>query len=168
MLTIATESLARLGAAAQTLAAAHWDEVEAPLHGAQRYALDVAHFATLERLGMLHISAARAGQGASVPPGALAGYAVFTLVRNPHCPAVPAAALEGLYLAPWARGGLAALKLLRHAEAALARRGAGLVQYGSPASRPCDALYRRLGARLTETIWHKPLKACAAMQEVRD
>ena len=65
------------------------------------------------------------------------------------------AALDGLYLAPRARRGLNALTLLHSAEAALAARGASLVQYSSPASRPCGALYRRLGARETETIWHK-------------
>ena len=45
-----------------------------------------------------------------------------------------------------------------HAEAALAARGVALVQYSSPVSRPCDALYRRLGARATETVWHKTLR----------
>ena len=72
------------------------------------------------------------------------------------------AALDGLYLAPWARGGLFALRLLRHAESALAGRGVSLVQYSSPASRPCHALYRRLGAQPTETIWHKTLPPAPA------
>ena len=47
-------------------------------------------------------------------------------------------------------------------EAALAVRGVSLVQYSSPASRPCHALYRRLGARPTETIWHKSLPPAPA------
>ena len=68
------------------------------------------------------------------------------------------AALDGLYLAPAARKGLAVLKLLRAAEAGLRERGADVVQYSSPASRPCDALYRRLGARHTESVWHKELR----------
>ena len=176
MLTITTEPFSHLDKEAAQLTAAHWDEVEAPLHGPQHYALDVNRYASLERLGMLHISAARGlavGEpreitdaatpdkihtttetGASAP---LAGYAAFTLVDCPHRPQTLLAALDGLYLAPWARGGLFALRLLRHAEAALAARGVGLVQYSSPASRPCHALYRRLGAQPTETIWHKPL-----------
>ena len=179
MLTITTEPFSHLGKEAAQLTAAHWDEVEAPLHGPQHYALDANRYASLERLGMLHISTARgpavaAGgepcdatdastpdesritseTGASAP---LAGYAAFTLVDCPHRPQTLLAALDGLYLAPWARGGLFALRLLRHAEAALAARGVGLVQYSSPTSRPCHALYRRLGAQPTETIWHKTL-----------
>ena len=175
MLTITTEPFSHLAAEAEQLAAAHWDEVEAPLHGPQHYALDYHRYASLERLGMLHISAARgravdepcdategtpdeprtdAETNASAP---LAGYAAFTLVACPHRPQTLLAALDGLYLAPWARGGLFALRLLRHAESALAARGVSLVQYSSPTSRPCHALYRRLGAQPTETIWHKTL-----------
>ena len=179
MLTITTELFSHLAQEAGQLAAAHWDEVETPLHGPQHYALDANRYASHERLDMLHISAARgpavaaggepcdataAGTpdeshatsetGASAP---LAGYAAFTLVDCPHRPQTLLAALDGLYLAPWARGGLFALRLLRHAEAALAARGVGLVQYSSPTSRPCHALYRRLGAQPTETIWHKKL-----------
>ena len=156
MLLFSTEPFARLEEEARALAAAHWDEVEASLHGPQAYTLDAHRYATLERLDMLHISAARQRDGA------LAGYAAFTLVDCPHRPGLLLAALDGLYLAPQARGGLNALKLLRHAEAALMRRGAGLVQYSSPVSRPCDALYRRLGAHPTETVWHKALAAARA------
>ena len=175
MLTITTELFSHLAQEAGQLAAAHWDEVEAPLHGPQHYALDYHRYASLERLGMLHISAARgrttdepsdAAEGTPDEPrttaetnasAPLAGYAAFTLVACPHRPQTLLAALDGLYLAPWARGGLFALRLLRHAESALAARGVSLVQYSSPASRPCHALYRRLGAQPTETIWHKTL-----------
>ena len=81
-----------------------------------------------------------------------------TLTDCPHRPGKRLAALDGLYLAPAARKGLAVLKLLRAAEAGLRERGADVVQYSSPASRPCDALYRRLGARHTESVWHKELR----------
>ena len=165
MLTIATEPFAHLAEEAAKLAAAHWDEVEATLHGPQHYTLDNERYASLERLGMLHISAARGraaddlnnaadAAGATEP---LAGYAAFCVVACPHRPQTLMAALDGLYLAPWARGGLFALRLLRHAEEALAVRGVGIMQYSSPASRPCHALYRRLGAQPTETIWNKIL-----------
>lgn len=165
MLSITTESFSHLAEQAGQLAAAHWDEVEAPLHGPQHYTLDHERYASLERLGMLHISAARGLAGddlnnaadATAASAPLAGYAAFTVVACPHRPHTLLAALDGLYLAPWARGGLFALRLLRHAEAALAARGVSLVQYSSPASRPCHALYRRLGAQPTETIWHKTL-----------
>ena len=165
MLTITTEPFSHLDKEAAQLTAAHWDEVEAPLHGPQHYTLDHERYASLERLGMLHISAARGLAGddlnnaadATAASAPLAGYAAFTVVACPHRPHTLLAALDGLYLAPWARGGLFALRLLRHAEAALAARGVGLVQYSSPTSRPCHALYRRLGAQPTETIWHKTL-----------
>jgi|GEM_PF-4268998 hypothetical protein len=69
MLTLTTEIFSQVSAEAEQLAAAHWDEVEAALHGAQRYRLDHERYASLERLGMLHISAARglpeADQGAA-------------------------------------------------------------------------------------------------------
>lgn len=68
------------------------------------------------------------------------------------------AALDGLYLTRRRGMGWPALRLLRQAEKILAERGVGLVQYSSPESRPCDALYRRLGARRTETIWHKEVE----------
>ncbi|MBD5647023.1 MAG: GNAT family N-acetyltransferase [Desulfovibrio sp.] len=133
------------------LAAAHWSEVEAELHGGGNYMPDGGRYAVLEKLGMLSITTARDGEGH------LAGYAVFTLAPCPHLAGETVAALDGLYLVPQARRGLNALALLRSAEAALAVRGAGLIQLSSPASRPCDALYRRLGATHTETIWHKRL-----------
>ena len=131
------------------LARAHWHEVEAQLHGGADYVPDGERYAALEKLGMLSVTTARDGEGR------LAGYAVFTLAPCPHLKGETVAALDALYLAPEARHGLNALALLRSAEAAVAARGASLVQYSSPASRPCDALYRRLGATHTETIWHK-------------
>lgn len=137
---------------AAALAAAHWREVEAEMHGGSDYVPDGDRYAALEKLGMLSVTTARDGEGR------LAGYAVFTLAPCPHLAGETVAALDGLYLAPQARRGLAALALLRSAETALAARGAGLIQYSSPASRPCDALYRRLGATHTETIWHKRLQ----------
>ena len=168
MLTLTTETFSQVSAEAEQLAAAHWDEVEAALHSEQRYRLDHERYASLERLGMLHISAARGlaeddhGATTNTSGAPLAGYAAVTLGACPHCPQTMLAALDGLYLAPWARGGLFALRLLRHAEAALAARGVSLVQYSSPASRPCHALYRRLGARPTDTIWHKTLPPAPA------
>ena len=139
-----------LGEAAQ-LAREHWREVEAEMYGGADYVPDGARYGALERLGMLSVTTARDREGR------LAGYAVFTLAPCPHLTGETVAALDALYLAPQARRGLNALALLRSAEEAVAAQGAGLVQYSSPASRPCEALYRRLGATRTETIWHKRL-----------
>lgn len=151
MLGFQEESFNGLRDEVQALAQAHWDEVEAALHGARVYELDATRYATLERLNMLVAITARRDDGR------LAGYAAFAALPCPHRPGVTLAVLDGLYLAPEARRGLAALNLLRHAEGCLAARGVGLIQYSSPASRPCDALYRRLGARHTETVWHKTI-----------
>ena len=149
MLSFQKEGFSQIRDEVRSLARAHWDEVEAALHGAQVYEPDTARYATLEKLDMLVVLTARHDDGR------LAGYAAFTALPCPHRPGLTLATLDGLYLAPGARRGLAALALLRRAEACLAARGVGLVQYSSPASRPCDALYRRLGARHTETVWHK-------------
>lgn len=151
MIDIQTETFAQVREEAVPLTRAHWDEVEAGLHGAETAPLDAAQYARWEELGMLHISTLR-------EDGKLAGYAAFALCPCPHRPGVQLAALDGLYLAPEVRGGLAALRLLRQAEGALAARGVGIIQYSSPASRPCDALYRRLGARHTESVWHKEVR----------
>lgn len=151
MLTYQTETFADVKGEAHALIQAHWDETEAAMYGAQEYTLDEGKYRTLEGLDMLHIVTARdAG-------GSLSGYAAFALCPCPHRHGVTLAALDGLYLAPRWRKGLGVLEMLRHAEKALSARGVGMVQYSSPASRPCDALYRRLGAAHTETIWHKDL-----------
>lgn len=152
MIRCTCEPLARLLPELPPLVRAHWDESEAALHGPQAYALDEERYACWERLGMLHVVSARDGDGA------LRGYAAFTLTDCPHRPGKRLAALDGLYLAPAARQGLTVLRLLRTAETTLRERGADIIQYSSPASRPCDALYRRLGARHTESLWHKELR----------
>lgn len=150
-LSFRQETVAEVADEAAALARKHWREVEAPLHGERDYTPDRARYDCLERLGMLSVTTARDDAGR------LAGYAVFTLAPCPHLEGEVVAALDALYLAPAARRGFNALALLRSAEAALAARGAGMLQYSSPASRPCGALYRRLGATPTETVWHKRL-----------
>lgn len=152
MLTFQAEPLARVKEEAPALARAHWAEVEAPMHNGPGYRLNLPQYESLEQLGMLVLVTARQEEAR------LCGYAAFTTLPCPHRQGVVLAALDGLYLTPEARHGLAALRLLRQAEKILAERGVGLVQYSSPESRPCDALYRRLGARRTETIWHKELE----------
>lgn len=146
-----TEPLARVRQDAIPLTRAHWDEVETSLHGPEAQPFDAEQYARWEALDMLHISTVRRD-------GHLAGYAAFTLCPCPHRPGRLLAALDGLYLVPEARGGLTALRLLRHAEDALRQRGVTVLQFSSPASRPCDALYRRLDARHTESVWHKEVR----------
>lgn len=80
----------------------------------------------------------------------------------PHRPGRLLAALDDLYLAPEVRGGLTALRLLRHAETALRQRGVAVMQFSSPASRPCHALYRRLGG----TTYRKHLAQGGALMAI--
>ncbi len=146
-----TECLDTVMHVVEELLQAHWDEVEASVHGAQEYMLDKEQYRLFESLNLLHISTARDEHHD------LCGYAVFTLTPCHHKKSELLATLDALYLRPKARTGFAALQLLRAAEEALIQRGAKSVQYSSPVSKPCDALYRRLGAKHTESVYHKIL-----------
>ncbi len=151
MLTFQTETLDNILPFIQSMARAHWDEVEASLHGQQHYTIDEKTYKQLESLHMLHITTAKNEQGL------ICGYAAFTISSSHHRADETIASLDAFYLAPWARKGLNALQLLRVAEQALLKRSVQLIQFSSPVSRPCDALYRRMGAKQVETIYHKRL-----------
>ncbi len=149
MFKITTEKFAQVFLEAQPLTQAHWDETEQALYGEQAYSLNQSQYQLLEDLNMLHISAARDEQGQ------LCGYACFTLTSCYHRGGALVATLDGLFLHPKQRHGLGALRLLRAAEKALIQRKVRFIQYSSPASRPCDALYVRLGAKHSESIFCK-------------
>ncbi len=149
MLHIRTENLAQVLPQAQALTKAHWNETEQDLYGAQDYTLHESQYKLLEDLDMLHISAARDDAGQ------LCGYACFTITPCYHRQQALVATLDGLFLQPRVRKGMAVMSLLRAAEKALKAREVRFIQYVSPASRPCDALYRRLGAKQSETIFCK-------------
>ncbi len=154
MLTVQTENVAAVAQGVSLLAKAHWDEVEASLYGEQVYAPDINTYALLEKENMLHICTVRDAQGL------LCGYAVFVLSFCHHKQRLFCASLDALYVAPAMREGFAGLRLLRYAEKALQARGVQRIQYSSPTSRPCDALYRRLGAKHTESLYFKMLTDC--------
>jgi len=147
------ETFAAVQKEAEPLCSAHWDETEAAMYGDRAgVPLSVPMFESMEAAGILHIVTARDDEGR------LAGYAAFCLSENMAMPGRVQASNLGLYLAPgMRRDPFLALKLLRWAEASLKERGVYCVAYISPVSRPCDALYRRLGAKMTETTWHKEL-----------
>ena len=149
----AVETFAAVRQEAEALAAAHWDETEAALYGDRAgVPLSVPMFESMEAAGILHIVTARDAEGR------MAGYAAFCLSENMAMPGRIQASNLGLYLSPALRGDpFTALRLLRWAEQSLRARGVRSVAYISPVSRPCDALYRRLGAKMTETTWHKEL-----------
>lgn len=178
---IQVEPFAAVAAEVLPLAQAHWDEVEAVLYGPQKYTLNADQYRLFERLGALHLVTARvfpqvfagsakagsagdvvdlAGEGGvsgEASAGVLAGYAAFVLAPCPHRSGQILAVMDALYLVPEVRQGFAALRLLRHALSGLGARGAHAVQFSSPQSRPCDALFRRLGARTVETLWQMEL-----------
>lgn len=150
MVHFSTERWADIAAEVPALYDAHWTETEVDMYGDNGGDLD--GFRQLDALGLLHLAVARDDSGRMV------GYAAFLLSPNPQMGGKLVASLAGLYLHQEARQGLAALSLLRYAESGLRAAGAAGVCYNSPASRPCEALYRRLGAKHTETIFYKGLK----------
>ena len=131
---------------------AHWQETEEAMYGSQT-AVPMTHpmYEAMEQGGVLHIVTARMD-------GALHGYAAYCLSENIHMPGRVTASALALYLSREIRtDAFAALRLLRWAEGSLRQRDVSGIGYNSPASRPCDALYRRLGAHHTETVWYKEL-----------
>jgi len=149
----AVETFAAVQKEAEVLCCAHWDETEAAMYGDRAGVPLTRHmFKAMEDAGVLHIVTARNEEGK------LAGYAAFCLSENIAMPGKIQATNLGLYLAPETRNDpFTALKLLRWTEQSLKERGVYSVAYTSPVSRPCDALYRRLGAKMTETTWFKEL-----------
>ncbi|MCD7984886.1 MAG: GNAT family N-acetyltransferase [Desulfovibrio sp.] len=142
--TFQTERFADVRHEAEALAQAHWEEVEAPLYGAREYHMDFEQYEKLDAAGLLHIVTARDG-------GRMVGYASFFATYNMHLGGM-LATLDGLFLDKAYRGA-GGIKLLRFAADAVRACGAVAAQFSSPASKDCGALYRRLGAKLTETVY---------------
>lgn len=143
-LSFQTERFTDVCREAEILTRAHWEETEAPMYGAREYRLDVEQYEKLDAAGMLHIITARDG-------GRLVGYASFFATYNMHMGGM-LATLDGLFLDKAYRGP-AGMRLLRFAADAVRACGAVAAQFSSPASRDCGALYRRLGAGMTETVY---------------
>ena len=149
----AVEAYSEIREEAAPLTMAHWQESEAEMFGPQGgVPMATAVFESLEQGGLLHVVTVRQAE-------VLQGYAVYCLSENLNMPGRITASALGLYLSGSIRRAdpFLALRLLRWADGSLRARGVFGVSYSSPASRPCDVLYRRLGATLTETIWFKEL-----------
>ena len=142
--TFQTERLTDVRHEAEALAQAHWEEVEAPMYGAREYHMDFEQYEKLDSAGMLHIVTARDG-------GRMVGYASFFATCNMHLGGM-LATLDGLFLDRAYRGA-GGIKLLRFAADEVRACGAVAAQFSSPASKDCGALYRRLGAKMTETVY---------------
>lgn len=151
-ITFAVETYSAISVEVAPLTVAHWQETEASMYGSQS-AVPVTHhmYCAMEQNGVLHAVTARMN-------GVLHGYAAYCLSENINMPGRITASALALYLSREIRtDAFAALRLLRWAEESLRQRGVYGIGYNSPASRPCDALYRRLGAKMTETVWFKEL-----------
>lgn len=151
-ISFAVESYSLIRDEVAPLAVAHWQETEEAMYGSQT-AVPMTHpmYEAMEQGGVLHVVTARVD-------GVLHGYAAYCLSENLNMPGRVTASALALYMSREIRAdAFAALRLLRWAEDSLRQRGVSGIGYNSPASRPCDALYRRLGARITETVWYKEL-----------
>ena len=152
MTTFAVERFADVLPEVEPLAMTHWRETGEAMHGrTDGIPLDVPVWQGMEVSGTLHVVTARR-------EGLLVGYAAFCVGPNAVMPGRTQASCIALYLTENARcDPHEAMRLLRWAEESLRERGADCVSYVSQVARPCDAVYRRLGARMTETVWFKEL-----------
>ncbi len=159
MFHIATESFDNILPFVRDVAQSHWNEAAAEGYGEHTYVVNEEKYVALEALGMLHITTARDGirDGVRNERGSICGYAAFVVAPCFHKAHETVATLCALYIAEEARGGMLALRMLRKAEGFLRDLGIARVQYFSPTSRPCDALFRRLGARHAESVFVKIL-----------
>lgn len=101
-------------AQARELIAANWAETGFDFP----FAPDEAAYAQLARMGMMFAVAAFDGD-------AIIGYCTVMVSPHMHNPAVVVAANDALFVAPAYRGGTAAARIIRAAEAEAAQRGAG-------------------------------------------
>ena len=151
-ISFAVEPYSHICGEVAPLAIAHWQETEEAMYGSQT-TVPITHsmYDAMEQGGVLHVVTARMD-------GVLHGYAAYCFSENLNMPGRFTASALALYLSREIRtDAFAALRLLRWAEDSLRQRGISGIGYNSPASRPCDALYRRLGAKITETVWYKEL-----------
>ena len=151
-ISFAAERWADVRSELAPLSCAHWQETEEAMYGAQdAIPVNETLLEALEHGGALLVVTLRIAN-------ALHGYAAYCSAPSLNMPGRTTAQALALYVSPLARKDkFAALRLLRTAENMLRQRGVWGLSYNSPASRPCDALYRRLGARMTETVWYKEL-----------
>ncbi|MCR5563995.1 MAG: GNAT family N-acetyltransferase [Desulfovibrio sp.] len=134
------------------LASAHWSEIGEQTYGRVETPISFPVWRSIEQAGAMHIVTARDDDGA------LKGYAAFCVGPHQNIEGKVQASCLALYVAQdMRRDPFVALRMLRWAEDTLRDRGVDCVAYVSQAERPCDAIYRRLGAKMTETTWFKEL-----------
>lgn len=140
---------------ARPLLRRHWEELACkdicgPLD------MDTEVYRRLEQAGALHVTTARLRES-GVGQAGLVGYAVYVLAQNMHYRGLLAAEPDVFFLLPEHRRGMTGVRLLRAAEAALARRGAGIVMQKVKISRDCGVIFKRMGYTHVENLWMKRL-----------
>lgn len=130
----------------------HWGEVgSCPQHHALN--VDTALYEAIERVGALHITAAR--QQAKGGLGGLVGYAVYFVQTYPHVRELCMAQSDALYLRPAFRQGFTGLRLLQAAEQALFAKGVRNIMQTCTVKKDFGALLRRMGYVNTENVYRK-------------
>lgn len=132
---------------AMPLLEAHWREIahfpDIPLDP------DRAVYAACEAAGILRCFTVRSD-------GALAGYALFTVRRNPHYRSSMQASQDVIYIAPTARGG-AGYRFIRWCDEQLAAEGIQVVYHHIKAAHNFGPMLERMGYELVDLIYAKRL-----------
>lgn len=147
----AVESWATYAADAPFLWQRHWREVGLD-HEAVPLDMDVARYAELDRLGMLHIVTGRVR-------GNLVGYFTGVVSCHLHYASTLHCLVDLYYLEPLWRRGMTALRLFGTAHRTLKERGVVKVLSGTKLHDGLDAsrLFEFMGYRLTEKQFTKLL-----------
>lgn len=146
-LTFQTERFPDIWDEVQPLLQQHWDEVGVKDITGPPDANEEL-YRRMDAEGILHITTAR-------HKGRLAGYAAYLVYAAHHYRSRMLADADVFFLAPGFRRGMAGVRLLKAAEAALLERGVTTIVQKVKVSHDCGALFKRMGYRHTENIWMK-------------
>lgn len=129
---------------------AHWNEValhkdEIPLDP------DFGEYQRLHDAGQIHCTVARSR-------GLCVGYAVLVIRRHLHYRTSLTGFFDLYYIDPRFRRGWTGVRLFRHAEAEMRRRGVERLFTGTKVSLDMSMIFKRLGWTETERVHTKLLK----------
>lgn len=127
------------------LHAVHWQETEEDRHELG-LDIDYPYYLKVEEMGMLHLVTARDG-------AQIIAEALFFVQPQRHSKGKLGAGLDSLYLLKEYRRGLIGLGLLRFTRETLMQRGVVSWTLPHKAAHDVGALFRRLGASLTEHVY---------------
>lgn len=122
--------------------------------------LDWVVYQAAEEAGRLRIFTARAGVE-------LVGYGAYIVTRNRHYKGSLQAIQDALFLAPERRGLLVGYQLIAFADRELAGEGVQVTYQHSKVAHPMDAVLKRQGYELVDTLWAKRLDGGSSPAEPR-